>query len=88
MAVIPHPPYSLDLTSCDFFLFPKMKFKLKGRRFDTTEEIQADSQRLLDTLTDKDLTGSVPKMEQTMGTGVYMREEITSRVMAADRPYG
>jgi hypothetical protein len=22
------------------------------------------------------------------GTGVYMREETTSRVMAADRPYG
>jgi hypothetical protein len=23
-----------------------------------------------------------------VGTGVYMREETTSRVMAADRPYG
>jgi histone-lysine N-methyltransferase SETMAR len=22
---IPHPPYSLDLAPCDFFLFPKMK---------------------------------------------------------------
>jgi hypothetical protein len=55
MAVIPHPPYSPDLAPCDFFLFPKMKFKLKGRRFDTIEEIQAESQRVLDTLTDKDL---------------------------------
>jgi hypothetical protein len=54
MAVIPHPPYSLDLTPCDFFLFPKMKLKLKGRRFGTIEEIQAESQRVLDTLTDKD----------------------------------
>jgi hypothetical protein len=32
-----------------------MKLKLKGRRFDTTEGIQADSQRVLDTLTEKDL---------------------------------
>jgi hypothetical protein len=31
-----------------------MKLKLKGRRFDTNEEIQADSQRVLDTLTEKD----------------------------------
>jgi hypothetical protein len=55
MAVIPHPPYSPDLAPCDFFLFPKMKFKLKGLRFDTIfiEEIQADSQRVLDTLTEK-----------------------------------
>jgi len=30
MTVMPHPPYSLDLTPCDFFLFPKMKMKLKG----------------------------------------------------------
>jgi hypothetical protein len=42
MAVIPHPPYSPDLAPCDFFLFPKMKLKLKGRRFDTIEEIQAE----------------------------------------------
>jgi hypothetical protein len=27
-----------------------MKLKLKGRRFDTIEEIQAESQRVLDTL--------------------------------------
>jgi hypothetical protein len=44
MAVIPHPPYSPDFVPCDFFLFLKKKLKLKGHRFDTTEEIQADSQ--------------------------------------------
>jgi len=43
MTVIPHPPYSPDLAPCDFFLFAKMKLKLKGRRFDTTEEIQAET---------------------------------------------
>jgi hypothetical protein len=54
MAVIPHSPYSPDLAPCDFFIFPKMKLKLKGRRFDTIEEIQTESQRVLDTLTEKD----------------------------------
>jgi histone-lysine N-methyltransferase SETMAR len=52
MAVIPHPPYSPDSAPCDFFLFPKMKLKLKGRRFDTIEEIQAESQRVIDTVKD------------------------------------
>jgi hypothetical protein len=42
MAVIPHTPYSPDLAPCIFFLFPKMKLKLKGCQFDTTEEIQAE----------------------------------------------
>jgi hypothetical protein len=44
MAVIPQPPYSPDLAPCDFFLFPKMKLNLKGRRFETIEAIQAESQ--------------------------------------------
>jgi hypothetical protein len=50
MAVIPHSPYSPDLAPCDFFLFPETKLKLKGCRFDTVEEIQADSQRARDTV--------------------------------------
>jgi hypothetical protein len=41
MAVIPHLPYSPDLAP-------------KERRFDTIEEIQAESQIVLDTLTEKD----------------------------------
>jgi hypothetical protein len=42
MAVFPHPPYCHELAPFDFFLFPKMKLKLKRRRFDTIEEIQAE----------------------------------------------
>jgi hypothetical protein len=53
MAVIPHPPYFPDLAPCNIFLFPKMKLKLKGPRFDTTKETQAESQIVLDTLTEK-----------------------------------
>jgi hypothetical protein len=49
MAVIPHPPYSPELAPCDFILFPKIKLNLKGRRFDTIEEIQTESQRVLKT---------------------------------------
>jgi hypothetical protein len=50
-----------DLAPCDFSLFPKMKLKLKGRRFDTNEEIQAESQRMTDTLTEKDFQEAFQK---------------------------
>jgi hypothetical protein len=36
MALVPHPPFSL-LAPSDFFLFPRMRMKLKGRRSDTVE---------------------------------------------------
>jgi hypothetical protein len=65
MDVIPHPPYSPDLTLCDFFLFPKMKLKLKERRFDTTE-IKAESKRVLNT-DRKGFPGSIPTMKETVG---------------------
>ena len=39
IAVIPQPPYSPDLSPCYFFLFPKLKFHLKGRHFGTVENI-------------------------------------------------
>jgi hypothetical protein len=46
---------------CNFFLFPKMKLKLKGLRFDTIEEIQAESQRVINTRTEKDLQEAFQK---------------------------
>jgi len=61
IAVIPHKPYSPDLAPCYFFLFPKMKLELKGRRFDTIEGIQAESQRVLDTLIEKDFQEAFQK---------------------------
>ena len=38
--VVPQPPYSPDLSLCDFLLFPKLKFHLKGRHFGTVENIE------------------------------------------------
>jgi len=52
-----------------------MKLKLKGRRFDITGEIQAESQRVLDT-DRKGLLGSVPKMEEKVGPVSTCRREI------------
>jgi len=61
MAVIPHLTYSPDLAPCDLLLFSKMKLNLKGRRFDTTEEMQAESQRVLDTLIEKNFQEAFQK---------------------------
>jgi len=54
VTTFPHPPYSPDLAPCDFFLFPKMKLQLKGRRFDGLEDIQRESQNVLGKLREQD----------------------------------
>ena len=37
---VAQPPYSPDLAPCNFKLFPKLKSTLKGKRFQTIDEIQ------------------------------------------------
>ena len=37
---VTQPPYSPDLAPCDFWLFPKLKSPLKGKRFQTVDEMQ------------------------------------------------
>jgi histone-lysine N-methyltransferase SETMAR len=43
ISVVPHLPYSPDLAPCDFFLFPKLKSTLKGKRFQDVAEIQLNT---------------------------------------------
>ena len=38
--VLGHPPYSPDLASCDFFLFPTLKKILRGGQFDDVVDLQ------------------------------------------------
>jgi hypothetical protein len=58
MVIIPHPPSSPDLASCDFALFPKLKMKLKGRRFEAVSDVQRESQAVLDRIKENDFHGA------------------------------
>jgi hypothetical protein len=53
MVIGSRPPYSLDLAPCDFALFPKLKMKLKGLRFETVSDIQ----RVLGSIKENDFHG-------------------------------
>lgn len=37
------PPYSPNLTACDFFLFPRLKRDMKLKHFTTAEEVKQKS---------------------------------------------
>jgi hypothetical protein len=45
MVIVLRPLCSSDLATCDFSLFPKLKMKLKGRRFETVSDIQGIRKR-------------------------------------------
>ena len=55
---VPHPPYSPDLAPCDFRLFPK----LRGRGYETIEEMKEAVTKVIDTLTQEDFHGAFKKL--------------------------
>ena len=58
---VPQPPYSPDLAPCDFCLFPKLKEKLRGCRYETIEEMKEAVTKVIDTLTQEDFHGAFQK---------------------------
>ena len=55
---VPHPPYSLDLAPCDFWLF----LKLRGCRYETIEEMKEAVTKVIDTLTQEDFYRAFQKL--------------------------
>jgi histone-lysine N-methyltransferase SETMAR len=45
---IEHPPYSSDLTPCDFFLFGYVKGKLVGKQYETPEDLVSDVRNIIE----------------------------------------
>jgi hypothetical protein len=56
MTVVPNPRYRS--------LFPRLKMKLKASHFDTIEVIEAESQAVLNTLTEHDFQDSFKKWQK------------------------
>ena len=59
---IAQPPYSPDLAPCDFCLFPKLKEKHRGCRYETIEEMKKAVKKDIDTLTQEDFYGAFQKL--------------------------
>ena len=51
---VPHPPYSPNVSPCDFWLFPK----LRGCRYETIEEMKGAVTKVIDALTQEDFHGA------------------------------
>ena len=56
--IVPYPPFSPILASCDFCLSPK----LRGCRYETIEEMKEAVMKVIDTLTHEDFDGAFQKL--------------------------
>ena len=51
---LPHPPYSPDRAPCDFFLFPRLKKNLAGRKYQTRKNLGSAIFQCLNSIPRKD----------------------------------
>jgi len=75
MVVIRHPTHSPDLAPCDFFLFPKMKLKLKGCRLIPMRRYRPN-RRVLDTLIEKDFQKAFQKWRRRWDRCLHVEREL------------
>ena len=59
---VPQPPYSPDLAPCDFWIFPKLKEKLRVCRYETIEEMKEAVTKVIYTFTQEDFHGAFQKL--------------------------
>jgi len=79
VAVLHHPPYSPDLAPAEHFLFPKLKFSLKGRHFQTVEGIQCAVTRELNSVSKTAFLEDMNKLKERANEcidqgGMYFEE--------------
>ncbi len=66
LPVLDHPPYSLDLGPCDFFLFPRLKNVLKGHHFGGLEEIKRNATATLKAISKEEFAACFQQWKHRM----------------------
>ena len=66
---VPQPPYSQDFDPCDFCLFPKLKEKLRGCRYETIEKMKEAVTKVNDTLTQEAFQKLLERSNKSIAAG-------------------
>jgi len=61
-----HPPYSLDLAPCNFWVFPKLKNVLKGQRFADLSDIQHNVEKSLRGILENDFQDCIRQWQHRL----------------------
>jgi hypothetical protein len=73
VAILYHPPYSPDLFPPDYFLFPKLKMKLKGLHFADIAEIQEAGTDELKKVQKQEFSASFRKLYDRTKSCIYAK---------------
>jgi hypothetical protein len=79
--VVQQPPYSPDMAPCDFWLFPKLKTVLNGKRFVDIDAIQKNATGTLHTIPKDSFSKNVSCSGRTAGSSVSAHKESILKII-------
>ena len=86
--VLPHPPYSPDMSPRDFNLFPKLKINMRGVPFYRLEDLSASVTRRVRQLnSSRDLTG-IMELPKRWDAVIREKGDYTERIITLYRTSG
>ena len=62
--ILPHPAYSPDLAPSDYHLFPKLKSELRGRKYDSDDDVMDAVNGVLTVLPKAFFSTGIVKLEK------------------------
>ncbi|UYV77714.1 TIGD1 [Cordylochernes scorpioides] len=84
--VVEHPSYSLDLAPSDYFLFGLLKKELKGKRFDSDEDVQKLVQDIFHTLPKSAYKEGIYKLPERWRRCIESQEQLPSFSSTEKKP--
>lgn len=78
--LVQHPPYSPDLAPSDYALFPYMKSFLRGRHFNTREEIEQETRSVLAAIPAQWFKDNIRKLEDRWEKCVVLHGDYVEKV--------
>lgn len=73
--ILDHPPYSPDLAPCDFWLFPTLKERLAGRKFDRVQDLAKAVNSELRGIPKEDYQGALFAWRRRLETCIRVKGE-------------
>lgn len=76
---LPHPPYSPDLAPSDYYLFPNLKRWLCGKRFESNEEVQWETEAYFGELDQSYYKKGIEKIKDRWNRCIELKGEYTEK---------
>ena len=85
--LLPHPPYSPDLTPSEYWLLANLKKMLQGKRFSSNEEVIAETEAYFESKDESLYKKGIENLEKRWNECISLEGNLNFFFLSLDLPY-